>query len=76
MEQESLFTTQYIYIPHELCDCSPPFELFCFPTKLKEQSTCEKWIRLINRSESSRSSKLCSPKKGSRVCISNKKSWL
>ena len=48
--------------------CSAPFQLHCFPTKPKDPLNREKCIRLINRSEHTKSSKLWSPKKGSRVC--------
>ena len=47
---------------------SAPFQFHCFPTKAKDPLNHKKWIRLINRSEHTKSSKLWSPKKGSRVC--------
>ena len=55
-------------ITKESCECTPPFEMFNFPTKLKNLDERKRWISLINRLPSSRSNKLWSPKKGSRVC--------
>ena len=51
----------------EDCDCSLPYGLFNFPTKLKKPLERQKWIQLLNRS-SSNQNKLWSPKKCSRIC--------
>ena len=31
------------------CDCSPPFDLFSFPTALKNPDGRKKWIQILNR---------------------------
>ena len=46
------------------CSCTPPFELFPFPTVLKSPERRQQWIKALNRTEPSR--KLWEP--NSRVC--------
>ena len=49
------------------CDCSPPFELFNFPTTLKNPDGRKKWIQILNRNGKKPGEKW-EPAKGSRVC--------
>ncbi len=52
------------------CDCSPPFDLFSFPTALKNPDGRKKWIQILNRGGKKTGEKW-EPSKGSRVCSSH-----
>ena len=52
------------------CDCSPPFELFNFPTELKNPEGRRKWIQILNR-DGDKPSEKWKPGKSSRVCSSH-----
>ena len=50
----------------EECNCEPPFQLFPFPTALKNNERRVAWTLAVNRVDSKR--KLWKPTKHSRVC--------
>ena len=49
-----------------ICDCTPPFSLFPFPTDLQSSERRQQWIKLINRKDEK--GKNWQPKSDSRVC--------
>ena len=49
------------------CVCSPPFELFPFPTEKRKPATRKVWIQQINR-KNVKSGKIWLPRSYDRVC--------
>ena len=58
---------KHIGILHQSCGCEPPFQLFPFPTALKENEKRQKWILMVNREGKTKHSKF-EPTLNSRVC--------